>query len=970
MIFMIKKTNHFIFICLAFWLIISFTQAQVKDIGTPFIKNFERSKYNAGQQTWMIDHNRSGKMYFANNEGLLEFDGHSWDVYNIPNGSVIHCLLISGDGRIYVGGFNEFGYFKADSIGELQYHSMTKLLQEENRDFDEIWRIHLTPDGLIFQSFTKFIVFNEDNIQVIPAPKTFHFSFFINGQLLICDIEKGLLRFAMGQFFPLHGTEKLKGKEIWAILPFNENLLIATAESGLFLYDGDNLKEWITPASEFLKKNQLYCAIRIDEKNMCFGTIQNGLMICNNEGIPSQIINRQKGLQNNTILSLKIDRFGNLWLGTDNGIDYIEINSSLSLLSYCDGLSAGYTAVLHKGILYFGTNQGVFYKKWDNFLAYPEKENNFKLIESTRGQVWELQVFDGQLFCGHNNGTFLIEGEKARKIAEIQGGWTYLQLNGHPDKIIGGTYSGLILFTKESGEWSYTCKIKGYNESSRIMEADFNGSLWMSHGLKGVYNIFLNNSLDSVVGSDFYNSSNGFISDHGINVSELKGNIVFSSPNGIFKFNYDTKHFVPDTYLNDLLPKLDVRKLFEDEQGDIWYFSEDNSGVLRIQEDGSYLDINLPFRQLEGSFVKGFQFVYSLDESNIFFGTENGFVHYDPLFNKDYNKDFNVYINRVNLSKPDSILYFGQGNIDSNELTTILDAKYNSLDFEFSANDYENLEMTHYSTFLEGYDEGWSNWDVRYNREFTNLKDGDYSFFVKARNIYNVETQPAKFSFTINPPWIKTLDAIIIFSCIVLLFLFAMFHWMRKRIERSKKKVKLLQQQKSKEKEDELRREALEAEKEIIRLRNEALREKMTMKDKELANSTMQMIQKNKLLNKIKNEIKNIASIGQDEDQRYMTSTLIRKINKDINSENQWEVFETHFENVHEAFLKRLKNQYPELTPRELKLCAYLRMNISSKEIALLMNISTRGVEISRYRLRKKLNLDRVTNLTDFILSF
>jgi FixJ family two-component response regulator len=96
----------------------------------------------------------------------------------------------------------------------------------------------------------------------------------------------------------------------------------------------------------------------------------------------------------------------------------------------------------------------------------------------------------------------------------------------------------------------------------------------------------------------------------------------------------------------------------------------------------------------------------------------------------------------------------------------------------------------------------------------------------------------------------------------------------------------------------------------------------------------------------------------------------MKKINRDLDNEKQWQVFETHFENVHEEFLKRLKDKFPELSPRELKLCAYLKLNVSSKESATLMNISTRGVEISRYRLRKKLNLDRNSNLTDFIMSF
>ena len=261
-------------------------------------------------------------------------------------------------------------------------------------------------------------------------------------------------------------------------------------------------------------------------------------------------------------------------------------------------------------------------------------------------------------------------------------------------------------------------------------------------------------------------------------------------------------------------------------------------------------------------------------------------------------------------------------------------------------------------------------WGNKHNREFTNLPEGDYTFFVKGRNIYGNETEAAFFKFTINPPWERTVAAYIAYFIIGLFVIGIILLIIKKKIQRSKRQEKKVLEEKFKEKEEKMMLETLEAEKEIIRLRNEKLREKMIMKDKELANSTLEMIQKNKLLTKIKNELKKISSPSLDEESNNNIHMLSRKINRELDTDKQWKVFETHFENVHEAFLKRLKTQYPDLSPREMKLCAYLRMNISSKEIAILMNISTRGVEISRYRLRKKLQLKRNQNLTDFILSF
>lgn len=942
--------------------------AQIKSIGKPFIRNYQRSEFQAGQQNWMIDQSTDGRMYFANNNGLLEFDGFYWTTYPLPNQTIPRSLHAASDGRIYAGGFNELGYFIPNEKGQLSYTSLMDLIPEDARDFGEVWRIHETPDGLIFQSYDQLMILKDSNASVIRAPGMFHFSYYINGQLLLVDRKKGLLRYTMGNFFPLIGTEQLKGVEIWGILPYGNRLLFATADKGVFLYNGNTLKEWKTPAAAFLKKNQIFSTLRLDANTLAFGTIQNGLLITNNDGVPLQHMNRLRGLQNNTILCMMQDSFGNLWLGTDNGIDYLEINSPLSILSDEYGLSAGYAAALHKGILYVGTNRGVLYKPWESFLS-GQADQPFKLLEETRGQVWTLQIIDDHLFCGHNNGAFIIEGTRVKKIGNIPGCWKFLQIHQNSNKILSGTYSGLIVFKKTGKDWVFSHEIKGFSESSRAMELDSDGSIWMSHGFKGIFHIFLNDRLDSIRKVDFYNSAHGFISDYGIRVHELDGRILFTTIE-------DTYHFVPATGLFEpventpgLPPAKDIRVMNEDQDGNIWYIAGEDAGVLRLLEDGRFSEIRLPFQQLSGNFVGGFEFVYPIDNKNVLFGTGNGFFHYNPQRYKEYEQSFNIYLSRVSILKPDSVIFSGHSMVNDSLFPTLAFRK-NSIYFDFSANNFENPARIEFSSFLEGFDKSWTNWETRNNRAFTNLKEGSYRFYVKARNIYGVKTRAATFSFVVKPPWIRTPWAYGIYALGFLIILFLVIFFVRKRIERSQKLEEKKQKEKFKEREEKLQRETLEAEKEIIRLRNQKLKEEMTLKDKELANSTLDMIQKNKLFSRIKKDLNNIVQQSENPELIDRIAQLVKKINKELDTDKQWEVFESHFENVHEAFLKRIKTQYPDLSPRELKLCAYLRLNISSKEIAALMNISTRGVEISRYRLRKKLQLSRTENLTEFILAF
>lgn len=934
----------------------------------PFIKNFKRSEFRAGMQTWMISQAPNELMYFANDFGIMEFDGYKWNLYGIEKRTLYRSVYAAKDGRIYVGFVNDFGYLSVDSIGQMRFYSLKDLLPDSIKDVEDVWRIHKTNDGIIFQTYKYLIAIKDNKAKVYDAPSLFHFSFSINMKLYVVDHMNGLLEFSNGEFIPQKGTKILADKEVCAVLPTGGNLLIATLDHGVFSYNWEELKPWDNLSSEFLRENQIYCATRIDNERVAFGTIQNGVMICTNEGIPIYSINQSNGLQNNTILCMKIDRNGNLWMGTNNGIDLVYLNLPLNQLNQFPGIGAGYSAIIHNEFLYLGTNQGVFYKKRSQKNQSVQDLTGFKIIEATKGQVWSLKVIEGELFCGHNKGAFIIEGEKAKLICETNGVWAFLKTTDQSDKIIAGTYTGLILFEKKNGNWVYSKRIKGFSESSRVMVVDKDESIWMSHGFKGAFHIKLNEKMDSVSHVELYNSKKGFKTDYGINVAKLQKQVVFFSLNGAYVYNKEKDKMEPSEYYNNFFKTLKVNNVIEDSFDNIWYFSDNSFGVKQRKSDGTYKNISLPFKMLQGKFIDGFHFVYPIDKKNILIGYENGFIHYDPYFVKDYSRPFNVYIRQIKATNSNLDLFQGHLFTD-NQLRKEIQYKDNRLHFFYSAINFENPDELEFSTCLIGYDKKWSSWEKRFDREFTNLKEGSYSFRVKARNIYNVESATLEYKFLILPPWYQTSTAYVFYIIIVLILAAVITIIVQRRISMLKIKEKEKERKKHIERERELQKEALIAEKEIIRLRNDRLRSEIRNKDKELANSTMQTIQKNKFLIGLKKDLRKSLSEEKNESIKANIKRLIRKIDSEIANEKNWEVFETYFGNVHEEFLNRIKKQYPQISPAELKLCAFLRMNISSKEIASLLNISVRGVEASRYRLRKALNLEREVNLTDFILS-
>ena len=148
----------------------------------------------------------------------------------------------------------------------------------------------------------------------------------------------------------------------------------------------------------------------------------------------------------------------------------------------------------------------------------------------------------------------------------------------------------------------------------------------------------------------------------------------------------------------------------------------------------------------------------------------------------------------------------------------------------------------------------------------------------------------------------------------------------------------------------------------LVEAKNDQLNQRIENKNRELAISTMSMIKKNTLLGSIKDQLVKVTDLSE-------LKKVVRNIDQNINNDDDWNFFEEAFNNADQDFLKKIKEIHPKLTPNDLRLCAYLRLNLSSKEIASLLNISSKSVEIKRYRLRKRMNLDHGTNLIGYILS-
>jgi DNA-binding CsgD family transcriptional regulator len=936
--------------------------------GLPGIHNFTRSEYCGGTQNWAVAQASNGMMYFGNNNGLVEYDGAHWTVYRDME-LVVRSICIDNN-RIYVGAFNKFGYYEANINGTLKYHSLLPLINGQISDFDEIWRIHKTSFGIVFQSFKAIFIYNQGKIDVVKPPSKFHFSYYVNGILWVCDEVQGLMQYREGKVRNIPDGNSLAGIQIWTILPLNDDqVILGTAKNGIFKYDGEKLTVWDKPVNALMKKYQIFSGALIDKKYYAFGTIQNGLIISDSAGQVIFEINKERGLANNTVLCVGNDQEGNIWLGLDNGISVIHNKSSLTFIQNYFNIGSGYASALFGENLYLGTNQGLFYVRWSDFINPLKKKEDFHLIEGTEGQVWSLTVIDNTLLCGHNLGVFQVLDKNAVKISSVPGGWNIIRFDRNPSLLIVGNYVGLSVLEKRGAMWSFRNKLSGYDQSSHYLEQDSKGYIWISHGYKGLFRVKPDDDLQVAKEIRFYNSINGLPADQGNTLFKLKSGIAVGTKEGIFRYNETNDKFDPDVQLNQLFPDIkQIEYLVQDSANNIWYYNKQKPGVLRFQEDGTYTNITAPFVELSGMVIPAFGHVNAMNANNVLIGLEGGFAHYNSTQFKQYSFQPVVYISKLQSGDTSEGTYHYNSTFMSQEVVPRFRYVNNTIGISYSASQYAEQGVS-FQFKLDGFDKDWSPWSLKNSKEYTNLPAGEYTFNLKVLTLQGKITPVLKYRFIILRPWYGTIYAWMVYGLIFIFMLFLAYRFFLSSMEKSRLKEKEVQKDKYRQREQQLKEEALFTEKEIIRLRNEKLNLEMIHKEKELANSTMLIIQKNEILHKLKNELSKIKNQLADEHLKNDLNSTIKRIGKEIDNEKEWHVFNTHVEQVHEDLFKKLKATYPSLTPRELSLCAYLRMNISSKEIATLMNISTRGVEIGRYRIRKKLDLDRNANLTDFMMT-
>lgn len=948
------------------WCVISTNAISAELPSIPFLQHYTKATYKAGTQNWQIIQSSNDIMYFANNYGVLRFDGTHWQLKPVDNHSIVRSVCEIGEDSILVGAHGDFGLITNNEYGEMQYQSWANKVSPECNEFHEVWRIY-TVDSMIFvQTFYHLFVFNNGKFTKCFTPKAqFKYMFKFKNTIYIQDLGSGIYYYEDDKLKELSGTDFYNDKEVWFINETTDgNMLFGTQFNGLYVYNGIYNQEWQTEANKFLKKNNLFSAVKLKNKKFVFGTIQDGYIQTDMEGNIFSHLNNKSGLLNNTVLSLVEDRSNNLWIGMDNGLDYALINSPFTILQKKNGFGTGYSAEIFEQKLYVGTNQGLF------SIPYTENENqaywhDFEQINIAQGQVWKLKRIANTLFICHNFGLFEIKNNILIKRNISTGVWNIKQVPNKPNMFLLGTYKGFYIYNKANGAIKM---LKGFSLPVRHFEFDAEGNVLLSHVYKGIYRISIDYDSFECEILEHYNGANLLPKDYGNNLFKIRGKLIASTDSGVY--SYSNKGFVKYKVWDNF---------FEGNASGIFTIEELDDNIIICFKDGAMYKITWlndkmydvqseKFSLINNTFPRSNENIMQIDDSRYLIGNENGFVIYNKNKEGIGSSDIKMslhkayYIDKRENQKTDIAYGVNDNHYDLKRL----DYSKNSLLLSLSTPVYKNSTKIYHRIKLNN--GPWNEWYEGNDVELHDLKEGDYYINIECSKNKTDVVGSISISLAIDPPLYRRW-----YSYLFYLFMFfasSLFgsSMLKRKIAYEKRKESILQQRKTIENRVKLKRKAELAQTELTQLRNEKLKTDIRHKSKELANTTMSIIQKNQMLQQIKDVLVKISKADRGIAENKEVSRLLKRINKEIDNQDNWTVFERNFDKVHENFLKRLKEQHSELTPKDLRLAAYLRMNLSSKEIAPLLNISIRSVEISRYRLRKKMNLDHDQNLTEYLI--
>ena len=857
-IFDIKKLFFFFFFFLLFSTN-SISQEQIK--GLPFIKNFTPQEYGEHIQNWSIIQDQRGIMYIGNVNGIMEYDGETFRLIKLPGQATGRSMAIDENNRVYVGTVGDMGYLRPDKTGQTRFVSLAHKLDTNHRHFADVWDTRIVGDAVLFRTYQKLFRYSQDTFTVWEAKQRFTGGFTINDTYFIRDESQGLLKIKDDSLVPAPYGDLFLKKYINHGLEFSKEKALFPSSDKLYLYHPSAQSEekaitrFPTDSDKYIKQGNIYISHKTRGNKIIIGTLSNrGVVIIDSTGNTIRKINRELGLQKGSIYNITTDREGNAWLAMSNGLSKADISSSITFWDERLGLEGTVEDLItFNNTLYIATHQGFYYM---------DNEGKIHEIRGFKSQCWDFLKFRDpnnpekvRLLATGRDNIFEIKNNKLHTLWRIKDesyAFYLHQSEDHPDLLYAGIANGLTAIRYQDGAFVKEYRIMERYRNIRSISEDNRGNMWLGLFRKGAVRVTLKDNGTQAESIKLYDEDDGFRSTKNILVYPFNNRLIFASNKGFHRFNYKKDRFVPDSTLGVSFGdgSRDVFSFKEMEDGTVWCSGLNNKtgkiGRGTPNEKGGYSWEYRKFNRIPRMLVLA---LYIQEDGTAWIGGSEGLFRYTPD-KKKHKEPFNTVIRKVTIGK-DSLIFGGNSSKTLNGDTfaifqsevkhdDYIPYKFNTIDFQFSALSYKDIKENKYSFYLEGYQDKWLDWTDKSFKQYTNLREGDYVFHVKSRNIYGTVGKQMQFRFTIAPPWYRTTLAYIGYVLLfgILLYLGIILNTRRLK-EKNKKLEEIIQArtQEIREQKEEIEQQKEEIEQQRDSISNQA--DQLKLINKELRKLTI-----------------------------------------------------------------------------------------------------------------------------------
>lgn len=885
-----------------------------------YISNLSPNDYKGEPQVWSIETDDDGFIYLVSGGRLSVSDGYDWTSYSSDDNLVTRDLKYDADSRrLYCAGDHFFGYWYRNDYGRMSY---IPVYSDKDWSKNEIfWRIIPSGDSIYIQTHESVFLHVNDNLEKI-AHGDIGYMLGSNGHIYV-QIGSSLCRIHGKTVIPV--VENIRDR-IVLVDERDDKLLIIGESTGFKLVDKAGN---ITGLSKFEKLNgmlsglRIFSALRLRNGSYIVGTVVDGAYVIDDNGNVTQRYNSSAGLANTTILSINEDYEGTVRLGADGGMAVISMNVP-DKFYYTSNSYIGnvYTAVIRDENLYLGTNKGLF--------AVSGPEDPPVIIPGSQGQIWDIVDLGSYLAVVADKGLYVFNPQAGSFVLVYPRVWQFIPIPRHHDRYLASVNKGLCIFSKSAdGNLVLKCRLDNYTNPNSHIVFDRYGYAWVNEHKGSTMRLCLDDDLTKIIDKKIYSVGNDY--DTEVRIFTIDDDVLFVSGTDCYSYAPEVDSIVVNRYYTDMFRNFGTTELnlF---QYNKYFFNYVNSSVDLLQRFGTETRVIRNIFEFDelSQLPPKFRRIFKLKDDLIGCGFTGCLGAYDLNYEFDnsisevslYNASYEYRGIRYDILNNKELRFpYGASNLEFR----LSSSPHRSLDFKIDDQIWRSLAKDYPISI------GYASPGVH----TISIRDGNMSVYSKTFIVGR--------HFTASWWFILSVISLLAGGAIGTTVLY------RHRLERLKLNYEAKQKQL--------------LEKEQIAYQNEILSLELKERDKKLTLLSLNDMRINSMLSDILSELEK-SSVNLDRRSLLPVRRCIEKYKRENGS---WKIFEQYINSIFDGFIDRLRIKYPNLTNNDMKICAYIRLGMTTKEIAAIMNIEIVSAESARYRLRKNMNLKSSESLSEII---